>query len=283
MSVKLVECPRDAMQGFKHHIPTEIKIQYLDALLKVGFDTIDCGSFVSEKAVPQLADTPKVLNSISREKNGSKLLVIVANERGAEEACAFENVDIIGFPFSISERFQLRNANQDIAGATERLKAIKTIAEKSGKELLVYLSMGFGNPYNDAWSTDIAIDWCKKLSALGIKNINLSDTIGIANKEDIRVIFEACLKDIPGVEFGAHFHTRPDNYLQNISSAYEAGCRRFDSAIKGFGGCPFAEDKLTGNLPTESLISYLNHIGESGNIRQEFFDKAYMMAGTVFV
>ncbi len=283
MPVKLVECPRDAMQGFHHPISTPDKIEYLDTLLKVGFDIIDCGSFVSAKAVPQLADTDKVLKSISKDKHGTKLLVIVANERGAEEACDFENVDIIGFPFSISEQFQVRNTNQDMAGAIHRLKEIKSICEDGNKQLLVYLSMGFGNPYNDEWSDRIAIDWCKKLVGLGVNDISLADTIGVAKKDDISTIFESCLQEMPGVEFGAHFHTRPDNYLQNISAAYEAGCRRFDSAIKGFGGCPFATDELTGNLPTESLIAYLDQIGENMSVNKAKFEEAYMMAGRIFV
>lgn len=281
--MKLVECPRDAMQGFHHPISTKDKIEYLNALLKVGFHTIDCGSFVSAKAVPQLADTSEVLGSIDRDKHGTRLLVIVANERGAEEAAEFDNVDVVGFPFSISEEFQVRNTHQTISEATDRLKAIDKICKASGKDFLVYLSMGFGNPYKDEWSPAIAIDWCKKLADIGIKNINLADTIGVAKREDISAIFKACLKDIPNVEFGAHFHTRPDNYLQNISAAYEAGCRSFDSAIKGFGGCPFATDKLTGNLPTESLLSYLSHIGESTGIKQKEFDEAFMIAGRIFV
>jgi hydroxymethylglutaryl-CoA lyase len=283
MPVQLVECPRDAMQGFHHHIATEDKITYINALLKAGFDTLDCGSFVSAKAVPQLADTKDVLSRIDRERNGTKLLVIVANERGAEQASELDNVDVIGFPFSISEQFQLRNTNQGIQGAIHRLQEIKSICETSKKQLLVYLSMGFGNPYKDPWSTDIAVDWCKKLADLGVANINLSDTIGIAKPVDIGTIFKSCLEDLPAVNFGAHFHTRPDNYLQNISAAYEAGCRRFDSAIKGFGGCPFAEDELTGNLPTESLIAYLRDIGETTSIRQAQFDEAYAIASRIFV
>lgn len=281
--VKLVECPRDAMQGFHHPISTEDKIAYLNALLKVGFHTIDCGSFVSAKAVPQLADTSEVLRSISRDKQGTRLLVIVANERGAGEASEFDNVDIVGFPFSISEEFQVRNTHQTISEAINRLKSIKQICKDTGKEFLVYLSMGFGNPYKDEWSPAIAVDWCHKLADMGIRNINLADTIGVAKKEDISTIFKACLNDIPNVEFGAHFHTRPDNYLQNIAAAYEAGCRSFDSAIKGFGGCPFAADKLTGNLPTESLLSYLSHIGEPTGIRQKEFDEAFTIAGRIFV
>jgi hydroxymethylglutaryl-CoA lyase len=283
MPVKLVECPRDAMQGFHHQISTEDKIEYINALLKVGFDALDCGSFVSAKAVPQLADTDIVLNRIDRDTHGTKLLVIVANERGAEEASAFENVDVIGFPFSISEQFQLRNTNQRLTEALNRLKTIKSISEDANKQLLIYLSMGFGNPYKDEWSTSIAIDWCKKLADMGIRQINLSDTIGVAVPSDIQTIFKACLQEMPSVDFGAHFHTRPDNYLANITAAYDSGCRSFDAAIKGFGGCPFATDKLTGNLPTEALLTFLNDKGEQTSINQERFDAAYALASRIFV
>lgn len=282
MKIKLVECPRDAMQGFHKPIPTDQKIEYINALLKVGFDTLDCGSFVSAKAVPQLADTGEVLKKINHSESATQLLVIVANERGVEEASAFEQVSLVGFPFSISEQFQMRNTHQTIAEATQNLKNIKKISDKNDKQLLVYLSMGFGNPYGDEWSPEIAVDWCKKLADLGVTRINLSDTIGKARHQDISLMFETVLKELPDIEIGAHFHTRPDNYLSNISAAYEAGCRKFDSAMKGFGGCPFAEDKLTGNLPTESLISFLNHKNVRTGIDKKAFDEAYLMATRVF-
>ncbi len=283
MSVRLVECPRDAMQGFHHQIATSDKIEYINALLEVGYDALDCGSFVSAKAVPQLADTDTVLRSINRGNMGTRLLVIVANERGAEQACNFDNVDIVGFPFSISEQFQMRNTNQGISDAMHRLKEIKSICDQGNKQLLVYLSMGFGNPYDDEWSVGIAIDWCKTLSGMGVRHINLADTIGVARPGDIRSVFSACLSQMPQVEFGAHFHTRPDNYLQNITAAYESGCRSFDSAIKGFGGCPFATDELTGNLPTESLLSFLESMKESTGINRQAFDKAYAIASRIFI
>jgi len=281
--IKLIECPRDAMQGFHHQIPTATKIEYINALLKVGFDVLDCGSFVSPKAVPMLADTAEVLNAIDLQNTDTKLLVIVANERGAEQAATFKQVDYIGYPFSISEQFQRRNTNHGIDESVETLKNILNIANKANKEVVVYLSMGFGNPYNDEWSTKIAIDWCLRLAELGVKTISLSDTIGVANAEDITTIFSACQKQLPGVELGAHFHTRPDNYLQNISAAYKAGCRRYDSAMRGFGGCPFASDKLTGNLPTEALLSYIRHIDEPTQIKTNEFDSAYLMAGRIFI
>lgn len=282
MSVKLVECPRDAMQGFHRMIPTEEKIKYINALLKVGFDSLDCGSFVSAKSVPQLADTTEVLNNLDLKDSKTKLLVIVANERGAQEAANFNPIHTLGFPFSISEQFQLRNTNQSFDQALIKMTNIKLIAENAGKHLLVYLSMGFGNPYGENWSVDYAFDWCKKLSDHGVKYINLSDTIGKAKTDDIRKLFDLCLKHLPHIEFGAHFHTRPDNSLLNVAAAYEAGCRKFDSAMRGFGGCPFATDKLTGNLPTEVLLSYLSHINVNAGIQQANFDLAYQLSAEVF-
>ncbi len=283
MSVKLVECPRDAMQGFHNPIPTAKKIEYINSLLNVGFDTIDCGSFVSARAVPQLADTAEVLNGINYLDTKSKLLCIVANERGAESAAEFAQISMIGFPFSISETFQLRNTRQTIEEAKVRLQNIKSIADDSGKELLVYISMGFGNPYNDEWSPEITTEWCEKIADIGVKYINLSDTIGAAIPEDIASIFNYCSTRFKDIEFGAHFHTRPDNYLSNISAAFENDCRKFDAAIRGFGGCPFAHDKLTGNLPTESLLAYLESIREKSGLDREAFNKAFQLAASVFV
>lgn len=282
MSIKLVECPRDAMQGFHRLIPTEDKISYINELLKVGFDSLDCGSFVSAKSVPQLADTPEVLNKLEIGESKTKLLVIVANERGAQEACAYSKIHTIGFPFSISEQFQLRNTNQNFGQALEKLKTIMSISEQGNKQMLVYLSMGFGNPYGEAWSVEYAFEWCKKLSDLGVRYINLSDTIGKAQTDDIRSLFDKCLSQLPHIEFGAHFHTRPDNSLLNVAAAFESGCRKFDSAMRGFGGCPFATDKLTGNLPTEVLLSYLNHKNIDTGLNQSVFDSAYLMSGSIF-
>ncbi len=281
MAVKIIECPRDAMQGFKKPISTDDKINYLNLLCQVGFDIIDCGSFVSAKAVPQLADTHLVLNAIEEIKNNTKLLCIIANERGAEESMVFKNVTYLGFPFSISESFQHRNTNKSISDAYSTLKNIIHISGQE-KEVVVYLSMGFGNPYQEPWSTEIALEWCKKIADLGVKTISLSDTIGVAQVQDIKTLFNQCLKLYPEVEFGAHFHTRPDTFLANISAAYESGCKRFDSAMRGFGGCPFANDELMGNLPTESLIAYLNSIKENTNINQKAFDLAYQKAGVIF-
>lgn len=283
MPLKIIECPRDAMQGFHSFVKTEDKVDYINALLKVGFYALDCGSFVSVKSVPHLADTAEVLNKIDKVENGTKLLVIAANERGASEACNFHNVDIIGFPFSISEQFQLRNTKQNLIQAQSTLKSIKTICDQNNKDLLVYLSMGFGNPYGEDWSVDLAFNWCKTLSDFGIKYINLSDTIGKAQPQDISNLFEKCLNELPEIEFGAHFHTRPDNYLANVSAAYNAGCRKFDTAIKGFGGCPFATDKLTGNLPTEDLIRFLNDSNALHSINDSAFNKAFTIASRIFI
>lgn len=283
MPIKIVECPRDAMQGFHSFIKTEDKVDYINSLIKVGFYALDCGSFVSVKSVPHLADTANVLKAIDKVENGTKLLVIAANERGASEACSFDNVDIIGFPFSISEQFQLRNTKQNFSQAQNTLKTIKQLCDQHNKELLVYLSMGFGNPYGEDWSVDLAFNWCKTLAEMGVKFINLSDTIGKAQPEDISSLFEKCLKDLPEIEFGAHFHTRPDNYLANVSAAYNAGCRKFDTAIKGFGGCPFATDKLTGNLPTEDLIRFLDDADYSHSINTSAFNEAYQKASKIFL
>jgi hydroxymethylglutaryl-CoA lyase len=282
MKVKIVECPRDAMQGFKRQINTEAKVDYINTLLDVGFDVLDCGSFVSAKAVPQMADTREVLKSIKRNTQ-TKLLVIIANTRGAKEASEFDNISYLGFPFSVSEEFQLRNTNKSREGAFETLKQIQAIAGKNGKELVVYISMGFGNPYNETWNYSIVSDWTKKIIDLGVKTISLSDTIGIAKPMDVKNLFSTLIHEHTEIEFGAHFHTRPENWKELIEAAWESGCRRFDGAIKGYGGCPMATDKLTGNLPTEDLILFLK---EKNCIPKDFnlsnFQIAYSKANTVF-
>jgi len=279
--IKIVECSRDAMQGFAKIIPTDLKVEYINSLIEVGFDTIDCGSFVSAKAVPQLSDTSEVLSKINKVSNKTKLLCVIANEKGAETACGFNHIDLIGFPFSISETFQLRNTRQTTSEAFMRLKAIQNIASQNKKGFLVYLSMGFGNPYNDDWSIELATDWCKKIADEGIELINLSDTIGVAKASDITDLFDG-VKKITNVEFGAHLHTRPDNYLQNLQAAYDSGCIKFDAAIKGYGGCPFAADKLTGNLPTELLLSFLDSLNETTQINKDKFSKSFEIASRVF-
>lgn len=282
MSIKLIECPRDAMQGLSYQIPTQVKVNYINSLLKVGFDVLDCGSFVSPKAVPQLADTSEVLNLIDVQNSNTKLLVIVANEIGAENATKFKNIDFLGFPFSISETFQLRNTNKTIQQSLKSLIQINKIANAHHKESVVYLSMGFGNPYHEKWSEDIVYDWVSRLSDNGFKIISLSDTIGIANDHQISKIFNKLNKEFSHLELGVHLHTRPDNYLQNIKAAFESGCNRYDSAMKGYGGCPFAADKLTGNLPTESLIQFLKSQNVKLKISDTNFNKAFALADSVF-
>jgi hydroxymethylglutaryl-CoA lyase len=282
MKVKIVECPRDAMQGFKRQINTETKVDYLNTLLDVGFDVLDCGSFVSAKAVPQMADTPEVLKSIKRNSQ-TKLLVIIANIRGAKEASRFENISYLGFPFSVSEEFQLRNTNKSREGAFETLKQIQSIAVDNGKELVVYISMGFGNPYNEIWNYSIVSDWTKRIIDLGVKTISLSDTIGIAKPLDVKNLFSTLITENNEIEFGGHFHTRPENWEQIIEAAWESGCRRFDGAIKGFGGCPMATDKLTGNLPTENLILYLKEKNcKPDSLNLDKFQQAFEKAIIVF-
>lgn len=256
--MKIIECPRDAIQGLHHFIPTEKKIAYINQLLASNlFDTIDFGSFVSPKAIPQMADTKGVLSGGNLFETKTKLLAIIANERGAQEASAYERITYLGYPFSVSETFQLRNTNATIAESLERVKAIQAICEKTSKQLVLYISMGFGNPYGDVWNAEIVLEWVEKLKQLGIKIFSLSDTVGVANPESIRYLFENLIPQHPDLEFGAHLHTTPDTWKEKIESAYNAGCRRFDGAILGYGGCPMAADELVGNMPTENLLSFI--------------------------
>jgi hydroxymethylglutaryl-CoA lyase len=258
MSLKLVECPRDAMQGIKDFIPTELKAKYINTLLKVGFDTIDFGSFVSAKAIPQMQDTAALLKLLELSSTKSKLLAIIANQRGAEDACAFEEISYLGFPFSISETFQQRNTNSSIAESLKRVEEIQSLCVKHNKKLVVYISMAFGNPYGDEWNTQIAVDWTHKLYDTGVRIIALADTIGVSNPENISYLFKGLIPEFRDVEFGAHLHSRKENAQEKIDAAYKAGCRRFDSAIHGFGGCPMAKDDLTGNIATEDLEHYFD-------------------------
>lgn len=246
------------MQGLKTFIPTASKVRYIQSLLSVGFDTIDFGSFVSPKAIPQMADTAQVLSQLDLSKTSSKLLAIIANTRGAEDASKFETIDYLGFPFSISENFQMRNTHKTIAQSVVTLNEILDIADKSNKKVVVYISMGFGNPYGDPWNVDIVGDWTERLSSMGIQILSLSDTIGSSNPENINYLFSHLIPKYPNIEFGAHLHTTPTTWFEKVDAAYKAGCRRFDGAIKGFGGCPMAKDELTGNMPTEKLLSYFN-------------------------
>ncbi len=281
-SIKIVECSRDAMQGIKQWIPSEIKLDYLQSVLSVGFDVVDFGSFVSKRAIPQMRDSAFIIDNLDLSNTKSKLLAIVANERGALDACSHSSLSFLGFPFSISEIFQMRNTNKNINESFEELKRIKDIAEKNNKKLIVYLSMGFGNPYGEPWNYQIVEKWIEKLSSLKIEIISLSDTIGTADPDDIHNIFSNLIPNYIHIEFGAHFHTKPDEWFKKIDSAYNAGCRRFDGAIQGFGGCPMAKDELTGNLPTEKVISYFNSINKKTNINSLNFESCYNHALRLF-
>ncbi|MBL7942128.1 MAG: hydroxymethylglutaryl-CoA lyase [Flavobacteriales bacterium] len=280
--VRLTECPRDAMQGIGTWIPTEDKIRYINSLLKVGFDVMDFGSFVSEKAVPQMRDTEEVLNGLTTETS-TLLLAIVANERGALKACEFERIRYIGYPFSVSETFQRRNTNAGIAESVERLHSIMKAAGNAGKEVVVYLSMGFGNPYGDPWSPELVTEWCKRLyEETGARSMALSDTVGVSDPENITALFSVLIPSLKDVSFGAHLHTTPSRWREKIVSAYEAGCRSFDGALGGFGGCPMAADDLTGNMPTENLISYLKEKGEAERINTDHLRTSMHIMHEVF-
>lgn len=281
--INIIECPRDAMQGLKDFIPTEQKIAYLTSLLKCNFDTIDAGSFVSPKAIPQMADTVEVLKALDLSSTSSKLLTIVANERGAQEACTFEQVSFLGYPFSVSETFQQRNTNAGIEESLGRLEAIQELTVKANKKLVVYLSMGFGNPYGDPWSPELLISWSERLSKdFGIEILALSDTIGCATEDLVRQSFAELIPALPTVEFGAHLHTKPENARNIVLAAVEGGCKRFDGAIKGFGGCPMAKDDLTGNMPTEILLSTLEGKSLNHGVDMTAFNEAMALAQHVF-
>ena len=283
-NVKIIECPRDAMQGIKSHfISTEKKALYINSLLKVGFDTIDFGSFVSPKAIPQMRDTAEVLSKLDLSNTQSKLLAIIANIRGAQDASKFEEIDYLGYPFSISENFQMRNTHKTIAESIKTLDEILNIAVKSNKEVVAYLSMGFGNPYGDPWDVEIVGDWTEKLSKMGVKILSLSDTIGSSTPEVIDYLFANLIPNYPNIEFGAHLHTTPDKWHEKVDAAFKAGCNRFDGAIKGYGGCPMAKDELTGNMPTEKLLSYFTSEKVNTNIKPMSFESSYNKALEIFV
>ena len=279
--VKLIECPRDAMQGIKDWIPTKEKVQYIQSLLRVGFDTIDFGSFVSPKAIPQMVDTAEVLAQLDLSKTTSKLLAIIANTRGANDASTHAEIDYLGFPFSISENFQMRNTHKTIDQSVVTLSEILEIADKSYKEVVVYISMGFGNPYGDPWNVDIVGEWTEKLANMGVKILSLSDTIGSSNSENINYLFSNLIPKYPSIEFGAHLHTTPTTWFEKVDTAYKAGCRRFDGAIQGFGGCPMAKDELTGNMPTEKMFSYFTE-QRANDLNAMSFESAYNEATKIF-
>ncbi len=282
-NVKIIECPRDAMQGIKSHfISTDRKALYINSLLKVGFDTIDFGSFVSPKAIPQMRDTAAVLAQLDLSTTRSKLLAIIANYRGAVDAVQFEEIDYLGYPFSISENFQMRNTHKTINESIITLDKILNLAEQSKKEVVAYLSMGFGNPYGDPWNVDIVANWTKKLSSMGVKILSLSDTVGSSTPEVIAYLFSNLIPKYTNIEFGAHLHTTPDKWFEKVDAAFKAGCLRFDGAIKGYGGCPMAKDELTGNMPTEKLVSYFTSKKTETNIRPMSFESAYNKALEVF-
>lgn len=281
-SVKIIECPRDAMQGIKMFIPTEKKVQYIQSLLSVGFDTIDFGSFVSPKAIPQMQDTAEVLSQLDLSTTQSKLLAIIANVRGAEAAAVHDQIQYLGFPFSISENFQMRNTHKTIAESIISLQKIIEIAHKSNKEVVAYLSMGFGNPYGDPWNVDIVAEWTEKMSQMGVKILSLSDTIGSSTPEVIDYLFSNLIPKYPEIEFGAHLHTTPDKWHEKIDAAYRAGCVRFDGAIKGYGGCPMAKDDLTGNMPTEKMLTYFTENKIETGLKTTAFESSYNQSMKIF-
>ena len=254
--LQLIECPRDAMQGLSYPISTEDKVKYINQLLQVGFHTIDFGSFVSPKAIPQMADTKEVVAQLNMDETETKLLAIIANERGAKDACEFEQITYLGFPFSVSETFQQNNTRATQIEAIERIKSIQELAIKNNKQLVVYLSMAFGNPYGEEWNTGVVEEWVHELSNIDIQLLALADTVGVARPESITQLFSRLIPNYSHIQFGAHFHSRPDQWLEKVKSAYEAGCLRFDSSINGIGGCPMAKDELVGNIATENVISF---------------------------
>jgi hydroxymethylglutaryl-CoA lyase len=270
------------MQGIKQWIPSETKLKYLQSVLSVGFDVVDFGSFVSPRAIPQMKDTGYIIDNLDLSNSKSKLLAIVANQRGALEACKHLSISYLGYPFSISETFQMRNTNKSIIESFEELNKIKSICEKYNKHLVVYLSMGFGNPYGEPWNYEIIEKWIDKLNTLNVKVISLSDTIGLAKNKDIEIIFSNLISKYSKIEFGSHFHANPDQWFDKVNSAYKSGCRRFDGAILGFGGCPMAKDDLTGNIPTEKLISFFNSKALKTNINSLNFESCYNHALNLF-
>ncbi|HEY1031940.1 MAG TPA: hydroxymethylglutaryl-CoA lyase [Flavipsychrobacter sp.] len=282
-SITLVECPRDAMQGWKHFIPTQTKVDYLNTLLQVGFDVLDFGSFVSAKAIPQLADTKEVIPQLQLDGVNTKLLAIVANTRGAEEAVGYEQIHYLGFPFSISETFQLRNTNKTIAESLKQVEEMQQLCVQHGKELVVYISMGFGNPYGDEYSAEVAINWVGKLAAMGIKTIAMADTVGVAQPANIEYIYKHLVPEFKDVTIGAHFHSTATTWEEKIQTAWDNGCYRYDSAMKGIGGCPMAKDELVGNIATEHIVTWAEANNIPLHINREAFDKAWMMAANIFI
>jgi hydroxymethylglutaryl-CoA lyase len=281
--VKLIECPRDAMQGWKTFIPTKKKIEYLNSLLKVGFDTIDFGSFVSPKAIPQMADTPEVLRNLDNEKGHTKLLAIIANYRGAEAASVFNEISYLGFPFSVSETFQQRNTNSSIKDSLNRVEAIQNLCLKTGKQLVIYISMGFGNPYDDPYDEELVFEWVNKLVALDIEIISMADTVGIATPKQVYDVCSFLVNSLPGIEIGVHLHSTPRNWEEKLEAAVKAGCKRFDGALKGIGGCPMADDELVGNMDSELMVEYFEKHHFITTLDKEALWESLRIAGEIFV
>jgi len=281
-TIHLVECPRDAMQGWKTFIPTSKKIEYINALLKIGFDTIDFGSFVSPKAIPQMADTKEVINQLSLVNSKSKLLAIVANIRGAQEAVVYDKISYLGFPFSISETFQFRNTNSTIAESILRVEEINNLCVKNNKQLVIYISMGFGNPYGDVYNEEIVVQWIDKISALGIKIISMADTVGVAQPIQVSSILHFLIPTYPEINFGVHLHSTPTNWKQKVDAGLQAGCKRFDGALKGIGGCPMAGDELVGNMNTELMIAYFEEKKLLSKIDVNALQDALRIANEIF-
>ncbi|MBK8605502.1 MAG: hydroxymethylglutaryl-CoA lyase [Chitinophagaceae bacterium] len=281
--VKLIECPRDAMQGWKSFIPTEKKIEYINSLLKVGFDTIDFGSFVSPKAIPQMADTAEVLAGLRYENSNSKLLAIIANERGANDAVVFDEIQYLGFPFSVSETFQQRNTNSSIEQSLGRVEEIQNLCIKTGKELVVYISMGFGNPYGDLYDEDLVFEWVNKLVAMDIGIISLADTVGLATPQQVYDVTSYLVESLPGTEIGVHLHSTPQNWEEKLEAAVRAGCKRFDGALKGIGGCPMADDDLVGNMNSELMIQYFENKELLTDLNKEALIESLQIAERIFI
>lgn len=281
--ISLIECPRDAMQGWAHFIATENKIAYINQLMKVGFDVLDCGSFVSPKAIPQMADTAAVMSQVTMDDSTTKLLTIIANERGAQEAVDYEKISYLGFPFSISETFQQRNTNSSIEESLSRVEAIQNLCVNNKKEMVVYISMGFGNPYGDVYNEEIVFSWVNKLAGMGIHIISLADTVGVAKPEQVLSVTKTLIDALPAIEIGVHLHSTAFNWKAKIDAALQAGCLRFDGALKGIGGCPMADDVLVGNMDTELMIPYFEEKGLLKGLNKEALENSIRMAGEIFI
>jgi hydroxymethylglutaryl-CoA lyase len=282
-TIKLIECPRDAMQGWKHFIQTEKKIEYINSLLRVGFDTIDFGSFVSPKAIPQMADTKKVIGNLQLANSKSKLLAIVANMRGAEEASVFDEITYLGFPFSVSETFQQRNTNSSVSESLVRVEEIQNLCIKTGKKLVIYISMSFGNPYGDVYSEEIVFNWVNKMAAMDIEIISLADTVGVAEPQQVYSMTKYLIDSLPGTEIGVHLHSTPGNWKEKLEAAVKAGCKRFDGALKGIGGCPMADDELVGNMNSELMIDYFEQNNLITGLNKDALNKSLQLATEIFV